>query len=398
MYRVVPPVFVPTEKLSQYDELYVAVGISSASREGALAAVVQEVGESALLPRSLSLDLFTRKRQHATAVWEEALGRIRVATSSASESSLRQKRIFYTALYHAQLHPSLFTDALGAYKGADGVVRRINSPAGAGEEGPSTVKETLQREQERRGPVKETHQHEHYSTFSLWDTFRAQHPLHTLIQPLQLHRDFVNSFVRTFEQAGKLPVWLLAGAETNTMVGLHSIAVLTDLIVKRYVGPPSNHTVPRDDDGRAVSREDEGLKQLLGLYKAMRDSMLYAEPGGGGGGGGEGGGGGGGATGLDLDLVRYRRRGWLGRGETSGSVTKSLEWGFNEWCLARAARAIREIVEESLQKVLSHSLEKGEASEESRERAEWAVLEAEVGVGEFFEDLCASVSVSGGGL
>ena len=130
--------------------------------------------------------------------WNDQLGRIAVTTSSD-----KQRRIFYTALYHSMFAPSLFSDVNGDYHGADG--KYYNDPA-----------------------------HKHYTTFSLWDTYRAAHPLYTLILP-EMQPDLARTFIDIADQQGKLPVWHLVGNETNCMVGNPGAIVLADLFGKGFV-------------------------------------------------------------------------------------------------------------------------------------------------------------------
>src|SRR3712207_2942922 len=114
----------------------------------------------------------------------------------------RLKTIFYTALYHTMIAPSVFSDVNGEYCGADGKVHK----------GDFT----------------------NYTTFSLWDTYRAAQPLMTLIHRDRLS-DIANTFINIYDQQGKLPVWHLMGNETDCMVGNPGIIVLGDLVMKGYV-------------------------------------------------------------------------------------------------------------------------------------------------------------------
>ena len=129
--------------------------------------------------------------------WNKQLGRIVL-----TDKNDKRKEIFYTAMYHLMTAPSLFCDVDGAYRGADGKVRK--------------------------GDFK------NYTTFSLWDTYRAAHPLFTLIFP-DMQSDFASTFMNIFDQQGKLPVWHLMGCETDCMVGNPGIPVLADLVLKGFV-------------------------------------------------------------------------------------------------------------------------------------------------------------------
>ncbi|MCO6024559.1 GH92 family glycosyl hydrolase [Prevotella cerevisiae] len=132
----------------------------------------------------------------ADKAWNEQLGKIAIQTKDE-----RTRRIFYTSLYHTMIAPSVFCDVNGDYRGSDGKVYH----------GDFT----------------------NYTTFSLWDTYRAAHPLSTLIHP-DMQKDFAQTFLHIFEQQGKLPVWHLMGNETDCMVGNPGIPVLVDIALKGY--------------------------------------------------------------------------------------------------------------------------------------------------------------------
>lgn len=135
----------------------------------------------------------------ADAAWNAELSKIDVQTSDAT-----QRKIFYTALYHTMIAPSLFCDVNGDYRGADG--NSYNTGGG-----------------------------ENYSTFSLWDTYRAAHPLMSIIHPEKMP-DMINTMLRIYRQQGKLPVWHLAGCETDCMVGNPGVSVVADAVTKGYGG------------------------------------------------------------------------------------------------------------------------------------------------------------------
>lgn len=131
--------------------------------------------------------------------WNRELSKIRISTDNES-----RKRIFYTALYHTMIAPSLFCDADGGYRGTDKLVH--------GDEG-----------------------FVNYTTFSLWDTYRAAHPLMTIIHPEKVP-DMINTMLAIYRQQGKLPVWHLMGCETNCMVGNPGIPVVADAVLKGFGG------------------------------------------------------------------------------------------------------------------------------------------------------------------
>ena len=133
----------------------------------------------------------------ARQAWNEELGKIDITTDDAEV-----KKVFYTALYHTMTAPSVFSDVSGAYRGAD--------------------------EQVHKGDFV------NYTTFSLWDTYRAAYPLMTLIHP-EKQTDLAETFIHIFREQGKLPVWHLMGNETDCMVGNPGIPVLADMVLKGYV-------------------------------------------------------------------------------------------------------------------------------------------------------------------
>ncbi|NQV03472.1 MAG: glycoside hydrolase family 92 protein [Bacteroidia bacterium] len=172
------------------EQILVKVGLSAVSMEGALKNLRKEIP---------SWD-FEGKRIEANKVWDRELQKIRI---NASEN---QKVIFYTALYHTLIHPSIYQDVDGAYRGIDTEVHLA-------------------------------HGFTNYTVFSLWDTYRALHPFLTLMYP---HRtsDMINSMLAHFDQSPEqmLPIWSHHGNENWCMIGYHSIPVIADAAVKGIKG------------------------------------------------------------------------------------------------------------------------------------------------------------------
>lgn len=166
--------------------LLVKVGISAVSVENARENLQQE------LPGWNFASVVAK----ANADWNRELSKIAIKTQDE-----RTKRIFYTALYHTMIAPSVFSDVNGEYRGADGKTHK--------------------------GDFTD------YTTFSLWDTYRAAFPLMTLIQP-EMQRDLAETMLHIFKQQGKLPVWHLMGNETDCMVGNPGIPVLVDIALKGF--------------------------------------------------------------------------------------------------------------------------------------------------------------------
>ena len=171
------------------EPLLVKVALSPVSAEGAAANLAAE------LP---GWD-FDATAAAATADWEAELGKVRIETQDEAA-----KRIFYTALYHTMVAPSEFCDVNGDYRGADGQVR--TNPG-----------------------------HKTYTTFSLWDTYRAAMPLMTILHPDRMP-DVIRTMLAIADEQGRLPVWHLWGNETDCMVGNPGIPVVADAIVKGIGG------------------------------------------------------------------------------------------------------------------------------------------------------------------
>ena len=143
---------------------------------------------------------FDEACREADAAWERELGRIRITTANADD-----RKIFYTAMYHLMVAPSVFCDADRQYRGSDGRVYDADFT--------------------------------NYTTLSLWDTYRAYHPLMTLIAP-EMQADWAETFIKIFEQQGRLPIWHLWGSETDCMVGSSAVPVLADMVLKGFVRNP----------------------------------------------------------------------------------------------------------------------------------------------------------------
>lgn len=171
------------------DVLFVKVALSPVSIENAKLNLLEE------LP---GWD-FDQTVADADKAWNEELNKILIKSDD-----VKVRRTFYTALYHTMIAPSEFCDVNGDYRGADA-------------------------EMHKAGNFK------NYTTFSLWDTYRAAHPLMTIIHP-EMMPDIVNTMLTIYQQQGKLPVWHLTGCETDCMIGNPAIPVVADAILKGYEG------------------------------------------------------------------------------------------------------------------------------------------------------------------
>ena len=177
--------FSTTEK----EILYLKMGVSPVSMKNASANIQAEIP---------NWD-FDKVVADADAKWNKELSKVTIKTEDEAK-----KRVFYTALYHTMIAPNLYNDANGEYRGTD---KKVYSDPGFN----------------------------NYTLFSLWDTYRAAHPLFTITQPGRVS-DMINSMLLIFKQQGKLPVWHLRGNETNTMPGYSSIPVIVDACLKGFEG------------------------------------------------------------------------------------------------------------------------------------------------------------------
>ena len=177
---------------------------------------------------------FEKTRSDAREAWNRELSKISVNTDDEET-----KTIFYTALYHTMIQPSEFCDVNGDYRGADGEIHRGND-------------------------------FKTYTTFSLWDTYRAAMPLMTLIHPEKM-RDIANTMIRIHEEQGKLPVWHLWGNETDCMVGNPGVTAMADILVKGYEGFDRElaYKALKESEMRADRGQD--LRMECGFIPADRD-------------------------------------------------------------------------------------------------------------------------------
>lgn len=217
------------------EPLLVKVGISPVSEDNARANIAAE------LP---SWD-FRGTVAKANEAWNKELGKIIITTDDAAA-----RRTFYTAMYHSMFAPSVFSDVNGDYRGADGKVYR--------------------------GDFK------NYTTFSLWDTYRAAHPLMTIIHP-EKQRDIAQTMLHIYEQQGKLPVWHLVGNETDCMVGNPGIPVLIDIALKGFdvdknkVLEAAKASAMRDERGMGLLKKYGYLPcDLDPEYETVAKGLEYA--------------------------------------------------------------------------------------------------------------------------
>ncbi|WP_432672277.1 GH92 family glycosyl hydrolase [Flavobacterium sp. SM2513] len=198
---------------------------------------------------------FEKVKKETEALWNKELSKIEVTSDDKDKLA-----IFYTALYHTMMQPNIAQDLDGKYRGRD---NEIHTAEGF----------------------------DYYTVFSLWDTFRAAHPLYTLIDKKRT-ADFINTFLKQYEQGGRLPVWELASNETDCMIGYHSVSVMADAMVKGI-------------KGFDYEKAFEAAK-----HSAMLDHL-----------------------GLDA----YKKNGFISIDDDHESVSKTVEYAYDDWCIAQMA-------------------------------------------------------------
>ncbi|AZQ62124.1 glycoside hydrolase family 92 protein [Flammeovirga pectinis] len=233
------------------NEVLLKVALSSVSIEGA---------EENLMTENTSWN-FDNVRKEASDVWEAELSKIKIETMNEEH-----RKVFYTAMYQSLLAPTLYSDVNGEYKGAD----------------------------------QKTHKAEgfkRYDTFSLWDTYRAAHPLYTMIHTQRVP-DMINSFLAHYDETGLLPVWSMKGNETNMMIGYHAVPIITDAYFKGIKG---------FDVDKA--------------YRACKASAMNKE---------------------GDEMANYMKYGYvpLNYDHENWSVSKTLEYAYDDWCVAEFAQAL----------------------------------------------------------
>ena len=234
---------------AEAEQLVVKTALSTANIEGAYASMNTEASH---------FDFDTYRKQ-TEAVWEDQLSKIKITTEDQD-----QKALFYTMMYQSMLAPTLLSDPEGAYKGADDEVHTVQG-------------------------------FDRFDTFSLWDTFRAAHPLYTIIQQERLP-DFIQSLLAHYKETGLLPVWSMQGNETNMMLGYHAVPVVVDAYFKGF-----------DFDAELA-------------YEACKAS----------------------ATAADRSIPIYSKLGYVPAAEENEdwSVSKTLEYSYDDWCIAQFAKAL----------------------------------------------------------
>jgi predicted alpha-1,2-mannosidase len=228
--------------------IYVKVGISAVSIDGAR--------------KNLEAEMpgwdFEKVVTDSKAAWNKELGKIDIDSKDPVVM-----RTFYSAMYHAMIPPNTYQDVDGRYRGRD---QQIHEAKGFN----------------------------YYTVFSLWDTYRALHPLLTLIDKKR-SADFVNTFITQYEQGGILPVWELSACETNCMIGYHSVPVITEAYMKDVTGFDANKAL-------------EAMK-----HSAMEDRN---------------------------GLKDFKKFGYIKINSEHENVSRTLEYAYDDWCIAMFAKKL----------------------------------------------------------
>ncbi|MDA0986046.1 MAG: GH92 family glycosyl hydrolase [Bacteroidetes bacterium] len=238
-------------KFNSTNIIFVKVGISTVSIEGARKNLNTE------LPH-WNFDNVVEKSKN---IWNNELSKIKVESNDKNKLT-----IFYTALYHTMIQPNVNMDVDGNYRGMDNKIHKADGFT-------------------------------YYTVFSLWDTFRAVHPLYTIIDRKRT-LDFIKTFLAHYDQGGRLPVWELCSNETDCMIGYHSVSVINDAFQKGITNFDTNKAL-----------------------EAMKKS----------------------ATWNHFGLPNYIKSGFLSIEDENESVSKTLEYAYDDWCIAQFAKSLNKI-------------------------------------------------------
>lgn len=233
---------------SEGEVIILKTGLSTANIDGA--------------SKSLSIETsgfdFKKYKQQANNIWEKELQKIEIETSDVNK-----KEIFYTMLYQSMLAPTLLSDYNGNYKGANDSIMKAEN-------------------------------YNRYDTFSLWDTYRAAHPLYSIVHPKRVS-DMVNSMLAHYKETHLLPVWSMQGNETNMMMGYHAVPVIVDAYFKGIKGFDAKLAY------EACKASANDSTRQIDVYKK-----------------------------LGFVPVDEHHENW--------SVSKTLEYAYDDWCIAQFAK------------------------------------------------------------
>lgn len=249
-----------TLSASSFSDKFLAMSFSREVKKGEKISIKVSLSPTGYIGAELNMSEikhwdFEKVKKDAEQLWNKELSKIEVTSSDKDKLT-----IFYTALYHTMMQPNIAQDLDGQYRGRDNQIHRAVG-------------------------------FDYYSVFSLWDTFRAAHPLYTLIDKKRTS-DFINTFLMQYEQGGRLPVWELASNETDCMIGYHSVSVMADAMAKGI-------------QGFYYEKAFQASK-----HSAMLDHF-----------------------GLDA----YKKNGFISIDDEHESVSKTVEYAYDDWCIAQMA-------------------------------------------------------------
>ena len=253
------------------EQIIVSTAISGVSTEGAAKNLLAEVPD----------DNFDKYRNLTRDNWNRQLSKIEIVSNSTDD-----KVNFYTALYHSMIAPTIYSDVDGTYY----------------------------------GPDKKTHKTDgwvNYSTFSLWDTFRAAHPLFTYTEPERAN-DMVKSFIAFYEQNKRLPVWNFYGSETDMMIGYHAVPVIVDAYLKGITDVDPEKALEA-----CIATANIDNYRGIGVYKKLG----Y----------------------VPYNIAdSYNAENW--------SLSKTLEYAYDDYCIAKMAEKMgkKEIADEFYKRSLNY--------------------------------------------
>ncbi|MBT8266532.1 MAG: GH92 family glycosyl hydrolase [Bacteroidia bacterium] len=230
------------------EPVYIKIGISAVDVAGAKKNLEAEIADKS----------FEQVKKEAQDLWEKQLEKIIIESDN-----LDYKTNFYTALYHTMLAPNLYQDVDGKYRGMD-----LN--------------------------IHQTTAFDYYTVFSLWDTYRAAHPLYTIIEQERTN-DFIKTFISKYQEGGIMPIWDLSANYTGCMIGYHAVPVIADAYLKGI----KNYDVEK-------------------AFEAMKHS----------------------ASQNKLGLESYKKYGFIPVEEESESVSKTLEYAYDDWTIAQMAKSL----------------------------------------------------------
>ena len=228
------------------EPIFIKIGISAVDIEGAKKNLEAEIGNKT----------FGEVKKTVQEFWEQQLEKIVIKDTNEDN-----KTNFYTSMYHVSIAPNLYQDVDGRYRGMD-------------------------------MKIHETKDFDYYTVFSLWDTYRAAHPLYTIIEQDKTNH-FINTFLAKYDEGGIMPIWDLAGNYTHCMIGYHAVPVIADAYLK-------------------------GIRKynVEKAFKAMKHS----------------------ATRDKLGLDSYKNFGFIPVEKESESVSKTLEYAYDDWTIAQMAK------------------------------------------------------------